>query len=331
MSDKQITLSELQNSDSAIIRDECLRNYRCILNAINKHYGWDQDVVYYDRLNDHAQELPEICKKLWSMTSIAALKQKLSGISSLMTRSGFGRDHGIRKLIRTADRLQYVEVKNAGKDIPDWETDLLPKLRELAQQENACGIIARVFSYGYALRVGEIFSTRLIDDGISNFLDLDAGKWLVRNQKNGTIKEFDVDPELCSRISRGTWLIRKSDGQPYCKSARTLKYHGWTLPDNHTIRKSYETWNINSSGRDKETSALWHKVLGHSKEVAEDYYDHPKPKPKCVIKKKLDRAVPIHGDVEVVEEAVTKIKPIIRAKPKPEFVYWYGQQLEGKN
>lgn len=332
MSDRQITLTDLQSTDGAIAKDECLRNYRGILNSINKCYGWDQDVLYYDRLNEHAEDLPDICKVLWNITSIASLKQKLSAISSLMTRSRFGKDHNIKKLIRNADRMQYVEVKTVGKKIPDWETDLLPKLKELSKQDGVCGTIAKIFSYGYVLRVGEIFTTTLIDNGISNFLDLDAGKWIVRNQKNGTPKEFDVDPELCKQISRGRWLLRKSDGEQYCKSARTLKYHGWQLPDNHTIRKSYETWNINNSGRDGEQKATWHKILGHTKETAEDYYDHPpkSPSKKWVLKKKLDRKIPIHGDVEVIEEEVApeiyyygqdqpqpvKIKPIIKLKVK---------------
>jgi hypothetical protein len=308
MSDRQMTLQELQSGDGAFVREECLRNYKYILNRINNHFGWESDIVYYDRLNQHASDLPGLCKELWNITSLAALKQKISAISSLMTRTRFGGDHEVRSVVRTADRLQHVEVKNAVKKIPDWETDLLPKLQQLASGSGVCGTIAKVFSYGYVLRVGSLFTTKLVDDGISNYLDLDNCKWSVRNQKNRKLLEFSVDPELCKQIPKGTWLLTKGDGEPYCKSARTLKYHGWTLPDNNTIRKSYETWNINKSGRDKNCSDLWHAILGHTPIVAKDFYNHPSKS----IKKKLDKVLPIPKNVDEVEMA--KIKVIIKKR-----------------
>ncbi len=294
MTDRSMTLEDLQHSDAAITTDVTLRNYRTILNKINDHYGWDQDVIYYDRLEEHSKELPDVMKEIWNVTSIAMLKQKLSGISSLMTRTRFGSKHKVKAVIRTADRLQNIQVQRALQPVPDWETVVLPKLKEASVNNDVCGIIARIFSYGYVLRVGEIFTTRLIDDGISNFLDLDNHKWIVRNQKNRKVKEFEVDADLCKSIPRGMWLLRKSDGQPYSRCCRNLGYHDWSLPSNNTIRKSYETWNFNKSKRDEEERNAWHNILGHCPEVAEDYYNHPeevekpiKVKPKIVKKEKV--------------------------------------------
>ncbi len=114
------------------------------------------------------------------------------------------------------------------------------------------------------------------DDGVHNFLDLDNNVWTVRIQKNGTIKKFNVNPALCKSLPRGSWLLRKKDGEPFSKSARSLKYHKWSLESNNIMRKSYETWNAHKSGRSPEEKLKWNIILGHTKTTADDYYVKPK-------------------------------------------------------
>ena len=326
--EQMMTMEQLQASDGEITKQQTYQNYRSILNKVNKHFGWDQDTIHYDKLNEKAYELPSVVKEHWNITSLSALKQKLSALSSLMTRTRFGRDHRVAKIIRNAEREQCVQVQNIGKDIPKWE-DLQKKLVEEGKKDGVVGTVAKIFSYGYVLRVGELFITRLTDDGVSNFLDLDACHWLIRVQKNRKEKEFDVDPELCKKLSRGTWLLRKKDGEPYCKSARTLSYHHWTLPDNHTIRKSYETWNMRESGRKKEEQEKHNTILGHAPRTAEDHYvqePDAKIQPIVKIKAKLrvgkgrPKKVPLPKDIEEIEAG--KPRPIIKLKEKPQIYYW---------
>jgi len=319
MSDRTLTLDELQSSDGAIISDGTFKNYRATLNKVNEHFGWDQDVIHYDKMNGMAKEIAEFIKQKWDIKNYDTLKQKLSGLSSLMTRTGFGRDHCISTLRHNADKHVLVETKLKVQNIPEW-TKLQKELAEHAagNQNSVTGIIAKIFSYGYVLRVKEIFETTLVDDGIHNFLDLDKHKWLIRNQKNKRIKEFPVPAAMCSGFS-GKWLLKKANGEPYKRTARTLKYHGWTLPNNHDIRKSYETWNCHDSGRNEDERKLWHYILGHSPNTVKAYYDQQAlvPVPAPVVKKvtiKTGRPVrtKVPKDVEVVE--IAKIKPIIKKR-----------------
>lgn len=283
---------ELQQSEGAIYNKKTLGSYFVILNKINDYFGLERDIIHFDELNKHADEIPGLVKQFWSIRSMAALKQKIGSISSLMNRTGFEEDYPIKQMFRKLDRFESIEATPVEENIPDWETDLLPRLKDYSKDNTICGIIARVFSYGYVLRVSEMFQTRTNrDDGVNNFLDLDNCKWIIRKQKNKTFKSFDVDPELCKTIPRGNWLLSKKDTTPYKQAAWTLYYHGWELPSNTIIRKSFETWNIKNNS--EEEAKEWHKILGHSKIVAHDYYNVPKKtsdgRIKVIIKKKKQK------------------------------------------
>lgn len=329
---------ELQKGENGFQKKGTFENYRTILNVVNKHYGWEPDVIYYDRMDNKAQEIADFIFNRYKIANTAQFKQKLSALSSLMTRTKFGNEHNIRHMIKNAaERLSVANTKTDGP-IEDWTT-LQPKLAELGKQNSLCGYIARIFSYGYVLRVAEIFTTRIdADDDIGNYLDLNNCKWYIRQQKNNTEKVFDVHPELCNSLKKsrphGKWLLCKASGEPYAQSSQRLSYHNWPLASNNDLRKSYETWNRNVADRNDDEKIHWHTILGHNKETVKSYYDrqmlvprlnplseeiiypfppileeiiYPPPpmfteqKRKFKIMPKLNKKIPIQKDIEVIE------------------------------
>jgi hypothetical protein len=276
MSDRQMNALELQQSGDGFPKESTFRNYLTILNAVNKHYDWDQNIIYYDRLNDNAQEIANFCFAKWQIANTAQFKQKMSALSSLMTHTGFGKDHDIKLMCVNADQRLSVANTKQITTIADWN-ELLPQLKKLGNERSVNGIIARIFSCQYVLRVAEIFTTIISDDDdVTNFLDLNECIWHIRDQKNGTEIVFDVNKELCKslkpRIPR-KWLLSKRNGQPYGKSSQRLPYHHWPLPSNNDIRKSYETWNRNHPTRTEEERNQWSSILGHTPATVAATYD----------------------------------------------------------
>lgn len=284
-------------------------NYRSTLNKVNEHYGWDKDMVYFDRLNNNAKDIAVFIYKVYRILNTEQYKQKMSALSSFMKRTGFDDRNNISMMVKNGDKYLSVVSKENEKLIEDWET-LQPKLKELGQHNSVIGIIARIFSYGYVLRVGEMFETRIDEDnGVDNYLDLKNCRWNIRKQKNGTAKEFDVDPQLCkelldyfdrvNKVVSIKWLLSKSATEKYGQGSHKLRCHGWTLQSNNDIRKSYETWNRHRSGRTEEEKQKWHVILGHSVDTVKKSYDtlnfEPEPEPvKKRIKVKIKRKYPVH-------------------------------------
>lgn len=299
------SFNDIQESEGAIENMSTFRNYQGIMNKLNKHYGLEKDIVHYDFLVGKATELPDLCCTFWEINNTDALKQKMSAISSIITRAIGTPDHRIKHVTNTIGKNHSVVTKLKVRNIPDWN-ELQPKLREYGKEPSIRGMIALAFSYGYPLRVGEFFDTKIgIDDGINNFLDPVSLRWTIRMHKNGasgTIREFDVCEEFIDALPRKAgWLLRKKNGLPYQgqnTATRTLKYHGWwdELPSNRDIRASFETWNLHTEDRSPEQIAESHEVLGHSKATAHQYYD-----------KTL---------MPVVPELPKKIKPVIKLRVK---------------
>jgi hypothetical protein len=277
------SFNDIQESEGAIENMATFRNYRGIINKLNDHYGLEKEIVHYDFLIDKATELPEVCCLLWEINNTDALKQKMGSISSIITRAIGTPDHRVKRVTNTVGKNHSVVTKLKFRDIPDWN-ELQPKLREHGKEQSIRGIIALAFSYGYVLRVGEFFDTKIgDDDGINNFLDPVNLRWTIRLHKNGAsgvVREFDVSQEFIDALPRKSgWLLRKKNGLPYQgqnTATRTIKYHGWwmnKLPSNRDIRASFETWNLHEEGRSPEQMAVAHEVLGHTKATAHKYYD----------------------------------------------------------
>ena len=250
-------------------------NYRAVLNKVNEHYGWKKDVIHYDEMSRNVEEIAEFFKEEYDIKSHDTLKQKLGSLSSLMTRTDMGGNHAIKHYMKDIEMKIKVDTIIAKWDVPNWINDLKPKLVALGNEGNKIkNIIAKIYSHGYVMRVASLFDTKLVDDGVSNFLDLDKCIWYIRHQKNGTIMDFKVDPQLCKELySKRKWLLAKQDGSPYNRAAKILKYHKWDLSDCATIRISFETWNILQSNNEPEEQLEWHKILGHTRAIALKYYN----------------------------------------------------------
>lgn len=296
-----MSIHEIQSSVRGYANEKTLKNYQSVLNKVNKHYGWDIDIVYFDRMDNNAKEIAKFLYKGYKITNTAQFAQKMAALSSLMKATGFQESNNLTIMVKHAGKFLSVEDTSLPSEIPDWEV-LQPKLVELGKIDNICGIIARIFSYGYVLRSSEIFETRVDEDNdFDNYLDLNGCKWYIRKQKNGTEKIFDVDPELCQSLKANCdrrlptspmWLLCKANGDKYGTGGQRLPYHKWPLPNNNDIRKSYETWNRHRSGRSDSEKMKWHTILGHSKDTVKVYYDmnnftepeKSKPKPKIRLK-----------------------------------------------
>jgi len=255
------------------------RNYRSTINAVNDHFGWSKDKVHYSLLNNHADEVLEFVKSKWDSNKACNITNRLMHISSLMTRTGRPEPNKIKQLAFSFPDHHTYTNQPKQRDVPDWN-DLVPTLDRKANESsgrNPGNILCLVMSYGYVLRVSELFDTKLEnDDGIHNFLDLDKGTWLIRQSKNHKKRLFEVDPdlidELKTRFNRNRdWLICKKNGTPYTSTAsRILNYHVKGLPNNSDIRGSFETWNYNNNKHD--VAEYWSYVLGHSSYTSMRHY-----------------------------------------------------------
>lgn len=297
-----ISIVDVQQGAGAISNSATYNNYRSVLNKISKHYGWEKDFVHTDLLQEHALELPGVIVQLWDVNNTEALKQKMSSISSMVTRALGTSDHRVKKVLNTIDKNFSIEAKTIPRNIPDW-TELQPKLAEYGKEDSVRGVIALAFSHGYVLRVGEMFDTFVggVDNMKSNYLDPDRLVWKIRMHKNSGSgsREFPVSKEFIDALPKKSgWLLHKKCGLGYPKpAARTLKYHGWwdDLPSNRDIRASFETWNMHSKGRTKDEVVKSHEVLGHTAQTSAKYYDKTLMKP--------------------VQSGSTKIRPNIKLRP----------------
>lgn len=293
---RTMSIEELQQSQGAVKTPSSLKNYRSTLNTINKEFGWDKDIIHYDNMNNNAENIAKFINKKWIIKNLESFSAKLSHLGTLMTRTGWGKQHNIntiRNNIETHTKDYYKPDTVKMPDIPKW-TDLQKKLKELGTENSNRGTVARIFSHGYVLRISELFNTNLINPKSINYLNLETGEWIIRNQKNSRQKKFTIPQELCKTINKGTWLLRKTDTTPYSACNQDLHHLKWPLNNNHTMRKSYETWNRHESGRTEEEKNIWHNILGHSLETVQKYYNQEPLKPethkitvKCILKPKI--------------------------------------------
>lgn len=166
-------------------------------------------------------------------------------------------------------------------DAPPWST-LKQQLEEAFMfTDNDFGrMVALIYSYGYVLRIAELFNTTIKPMEGFNYLNLDTGEWTITQHKNKArsgARQFTIDKGLLDMI-RGfvkrkvPYLIYKSTKEPY--TVHTLAVIGLNdLPSCSQIRNSYEQWNWNQSKRTHEERLDWSlNVLGHKYETAIVHY-----------------------------------------------------------
>lgn len=217
----------------------------------------------------------------------------------------------------------------------DWDT-AKAVLKKMSSRSGRIGIIALVYSYGYVLRISELYNTVLVDDGVHNFLDLDNCRWTVRMYKgdksNSTNSRpprvFDVYAELCDEIKKrcnSKYLLSKSKGSlPYttCRMPDDWDYHMNCID----LRKSYETWNLQYSNRELDEIKHWNYILGHKPQTVASHYnkkhiygrpeDRPKPVPR-------PRNIPQVEQSENIK-MITMIAELAKSCPERKFSVMIG-------
>jgi len=291
----KISIKSFQEGPNGIRNESTYENYRSLLNTVNEHFGLERDHIHYNFMNSHADAILEFLLEKYKIANHEQLRTKISALSSLMTRCDPNKYHQFKRLrgacLRRINIVPEIPIDN----IPDWETEVLPELKRIRGTGTVSEIIALVFSYGYVLRVSEMFLTRLSDTDLEegNYINTTTGEWVIREQKNCQTKRFFIEKKLLEQLPKGNWLLSKKNGEGYCKGVRSLRYHCWPLKwMNVALRKSYERYNINGSGRDEAEQKRHHEILGHTQQVARDYYDAPimisniKRKPIRIVKSK---------------------------------------------
>lgn len=257
------------------------KRYQTIINKLNKHYGWEEGILHIDKLNQKKEELVPVMIELWNINNRAQLMQRFGAISSLITRALGTKEHEFRYFFKDADRkIDFSAPAVTLKNVPKWE-DVQKEMEKLRETNSVTGKVALIFSHGYALRVGEIFDTRVgesdtDDDNERNFLNLKTGEWTIRRQKNGRHKKFTINEELRQELEKRTsgkqWLLSKNTDAPYSRSTQRLPYHGWTSYTNNMIRKSFVTHIMKKYKDDPLERQHWHDIMGHSTSVAHNFY-----------------------------------------------------------
>lgn len=204
----------------------------------------------------------------------------IGAIIGAVTRTLNG-EHNPLSALYAKLRISDIPNPKPEHDAEPWDV-ILGRLYEASLRcSNEFGrLVAVIYSHGYVLRVGEIFTTAVKPLPDCNHLDLDTGVWTIVQHKNKArgSRQFRVEPE-CLSLIRGfvnpkcPFLIHKSTLRPY--TIQTLAVIGLNdyLPSNSQLRNSFEEWNWKSSGRTREEKLHWSvNVLGHTEQTVMGYY-----------------------------------------------------------
>jgi|688.fasta_scaffold92018_4 cytidyltransferase-like protein len=267
-----------------------LKQYKSRARQINIAMKWQPyDAVHFDKYNKYYKQIIE-----WapthrdSLNSQEKIKTYLKGICSLMTAVNDGdKNHLFGKKVNALcdDKKPEGEIEKFKRDDHYWP-NVVEELTEMSVQDsgnvtiNKC-TVALIFSYGYVLRVAEMFNTGINDnDQSDNYLDFDKCEWVINIHKNSSrqgSRTFSVNPDLCaelkSRLAGKRWLLPTPTGISYCEGKQYLRTIGWDYFSNTELRKCFETWNRHDSGHSDDEIKTWNYILGHKPETVDKYYD----------------------------------------------------------
>jgi hypothetical protein len=285
-----------EDGKSQLLSRSTMTKYLSTVRKINKLMGWPTNFIHIDLINNNLTTLIERF-----VASISSDKPELRAHNQLCGAVKIFRCYADATLFGRA----VSKLKGGTGELFDHWTGLKSRLETLAKEldddpGSARGLIALVFSFGYVLRVGEIFKTRYSDDGINNYLDLFTCKWTVRQHKtqgptlvdeNGVIdnserivRVFAVDPYLCELLfyyylkqpigTRSPWMLhKKNKDEPYASGSMDCCNWPADLGTNDQCRESFETWNRNHAGHTADEVEQWHYILGHGATEVDKYYD----------------------------------------------------------
>jgi len=254
-----------------------LRNILGLLGPLLHHLQLPPDEIQYDTMNRRAEDVIQYIKDRYPTSGAVNQRSYLKKICGALTRTGFGQDHRLNSLVDA----EFPPVQQDGAtDVVSWTGKLLPLLKS-ASRDKECTpvvrIIASLYASGYVFRPAQIFSTVVKDDGVSNFLDLQTGRYEIRNQKSAKRISFILPPDLLAKIlpdSGDVYLLQSSRGEGF-KSSRCFgfEYHGWIIRYTaRDFRKSYDTWLHNESGKSSAERQEADRILGHTTTIAMRYY-----------------------------------------------------------
>lgn len=275
----EMKISDLETIlTSTNLKKSSINKYLGVLRTINKLMNWNPfDVLYFTKINENYNKVKDIIKSHYKLTSTDKYREKISCLASLMSKAFPNEENKLKLLTNNAGTMLSIADTREKKNVDDWIT-LRNKLCDTAKENSVRGLISLIFSYGYVLRVNEIFTTSIIptDDLSLNYLDLDSNVWYIRNGKTG-FREFKVCQDFCDEIKNKcqgqTFLIEKEKNKIFSKSCRRLTYVPlkWEFPKNNLIRSSFETYNLKYNDPDQQQ--YYFNVLGHTSATAEVHYN----------------------------------------------------------
>jgi hypothetical protein len=254
-----------------------LSNTMTILRPLLTYLGLPPDVIKYDEMNRQASDIIKFIRERYPDSN--GQRVYLKYICSVLTRTGFGQDHRLNKLV---DKEYQRDIQQGAVNVPSWTDTILPILDDVANDLDMSPIvriIAYLYSFGYVFRPTQIFTTKVVKSPDNNYLDLDTGRYEIKNQKNGKKISFMLPKKLVDLIrplSGSTYLLeqRHVRGTGYVSSrTHAFKYHGWDIDYSvHDFRHSYDTWLHKESNLSTEEIKERDRILGHTVASAKSYY-----------------------------------------------------------
>lgn len=260
-------------------------NTKSILKRTNELMSYEP--VFDVHEDKYVQNFELVCNRMLSSglaKSKTDLLSKLNSIVGIITR--FKKDP-------SELRQKIMELKlDTTKELPDaqpqndarpWSEMLKIFQHEIDNNKNRFAKIMCVcFKHGYVLRCGEIFNTTTalgFPKSAGNYLDINSKQWTINEHKTAAdvpTRKFPVTAEFIAELRKYIevpefLLIYKSNFSAY--STALLKSIDIDSFTNNEARNSYEEWNWRNSGRTLAEKRFWsEKVLGHSEQVAKQFY-----------------------------------------------------------
>ena len=186
-------------------------------------------------------------------------------------------------------KLEYKKAKMINKKIPKFE-DILIKIKEILKIKRLLTdlrIILIIYSYGFddeksnpigILRhsdlLNTIYKTTETDIVDFNYIDIQKKKWffLKNATKNSKDREINLDDKFLKELIK----YKNSTKLLYDVKTHKTNLYRWLksygLPNLNTLRKSCEIY-LNSGKFSKDKGEIITYNMGHTKEVANEYYN----------------------------------------------------------
>lgn len=210
-------ISNLRNKYTS---DSYYRTSRSLINKINKHFGWEADILPVNQYEQNFNKIIEFIMDSYVIRNHEMLSVKLSAIRYPLKLYEYDGDF-MHKHVELKD-IQYSQ-KQTG-EIENWSSMVQLLDNHIIHCCHPGGrIVASAYKNGYFVSMTDMIRTKVDqhDEGY-NYLDLDKLLWTIQGDidKNrpGTVisvsKEF-VDIVRTNIRKGSVWLISKKGGFQY--------------------------------------------------------------------------------------------------------------------